>query len=93
MLPVSLPEFVAEVAKDDPTYPAWYEKKERYIAEHYTETPKLETYIVTVEVEVSFARENDGVLDEHDAEMWLKGGDVLTDNDGAYEIKSVRKKE
>ena len=28
---MSLPEFVQEVAKDDPTYPAWYEKKERYI--------------------------------------------------------------
>ena len=88
---MSLPEYVKEIAKSDPAYPEWYAKKERYIEEHYTETPKLETYVVTVEVEISFARENDGVLDAHDAEMWLKGGNLMHDYD-EYEIKSVRRK-
>lgn len=89
---VEVPEYVKEIAKDDPAYAEWYTKKEQYIEEHNTEHPQEDTYVVTVEMEITFARENDGVLNEEDAKMWLKGGDILQSNDGDYKILKVRKK-
>jgi hypothetical protein len=53
----------------------------------------LDTYTVTVELEVTFAQENDDVRSVADAEEWLKHGDILESNDGVYEILSVKKKE
>ena len=89
---MNIPDYVKEIAKDDPAYAEWYMQKEQYIKEHLTECPHEDTYVVTVDIEVTFARENDGVLNECDAEMWLKGGGILESNDGVYQVLKVRKK-
>jgi hypothetical protein len=71
----------------------WWAEREKRIEANYTDTPHLDTYTVTVELEVTFAQENDDVRSVADAEEWLKHGDILESNDGVYEILSVKKKE
>jgi len=69
----------------------WWAKREKWIDEHYTDTPHVDKYIVTVEIETSFARENDGVRNAEEAREWLNHGDIL---EIAEDLKviSVRKK-
>jgi len=59
---------------------------------YYTDTPHLDTYIVTVKIPITFARENDQVSNVAEAEAWLQRGDILESNDGEYEIVKVEKK-
>jgi len=63
-------------ALKDPEFYKWWSAKEKYVVRHYTENPHIDKYLVTVETEVEFARENDGVLNEHDVEMWLQAGEI-----------------
>jgi len=70
----------------------WWAQRAKWIEVNYTDNPQRDTYIVTVEVEITFARENDGVRNEAEAQEWLKHGDILESNDGIYEIVGVRKK-
>ena len=71
-----IPPYILEMAKEDPTYIAWWTAKEAHIEKHYTDNDHTDKYLVTLEVEVEFSRENDGVLNAHDALMWMKTGEV-----------------
>lgn len=62
------------------------------VPDYYTETPHLDTYIVTVRIPITFARENDQVANVAEAEAWLQKGDILESNDGTYEIVKVERK-
>ncbi len=89
-----IPDFITEQGSE---YIKWWKAKERYIEAHNTEDhpdhqDHTDKYLVTIEYEVEFSRENDGVLNAHDAEMWLKTGDIdwgMCD----FKILKIKKKE
>jgi len=68
----------------------WWAQRAKWIDEHYTENPHMDKYIVTIEVEISFAQENDGVHNVEEAEEWLKHGDIIESAED-YKIIKVRK--
>lgn len=68
----------------------WWAQREKWIEEHHTETPHIDKYVVTVEVEIAFAQENDGVRNAEEAAEWLRHGDVLESADD-YKIIKVEK--
>jgi hypothetical protein len=70
----------------------WAEREKR-IEKEYTDTPHLDTYIVTVRIPITFARENDGVANVEEAREWLEHGDILESSDEGYEIIKVEQKE
>lgn len=86
-----IPEYVIEASAGDPDFLDWYVKKEKYIEAHYTENPVLDTYVITLETTVQFARENDGVLNEDDVGKWLKIGEI--DLDPGHRIIKIKKVE
>lgn len=77
---IEIPDYIKEEAKKDPDYLIWWLAKEKRIAERNTEEHQGEehqdNYLITVEFEVAFSQENDGVLNAHDVEMWLRTGDL-----------------
>ncbi len=83
-----IPDFVA---KQGPGYVKWWARREAYIEKNYTDNPTIDIYLITLETEVQFARENDGVLSEHDVEMWLRTGQV--DLDPGHKILKIKKVE
>ncbi len=71
----------------------YWDEREARIEKEYTNTPHLDTYIVTVKIPITFARENDGVANVEEAREWLNHGDILESMDEDYEIIKVEKKE
>jgi len=68
----------------------WWAQREKWVDEHYTDTPHIDKYIITVEIETSFAQENDGVRNAQEAREWLNHGDIFEIAE-AVKIISVRK--
>jgi len=76
-----------------PSDDAWWFQREKWIEEHYTDNPHIDKYVVTVQIETSFARENDGVRNVQEAEEWLKHGSILEITEDVKVIKVERKEE
>jgi len=70
-----VPDYVKE---QGPEYVAWWVAREKLVEAHQDDPGDghIDKYVVTVEYEVRFSQEHDGVLNEHDVEMWLRTGDV-----------------
>lgn len=81
-----VPDYVKE---QGPEYVAWWEAREKLIEAHQYDSidGHIDKYMVTVEYEVPFSREHDGILNEHDVEMWLKTGDM---DFGALDQKIIK---
>jgi hypothetical protein len=81
-----VPDYVTE---QGPEYVKWWTAREAYIAAHYSETPTIDKYLITIETEVEFTRENDGVFNEHDVELWLRTGEI--DLDPGHQVIKIEK--
>jgi hypothetical protein len=68
----------------------WQAKRGKWIEEHYTETPHIDKYIITLELDAEFAQENDMVHNAEEAMEWLRFGDLGGIIDTATEIKVLK---
>jgi len=68
----------------------WWSKRDDWIEAHYIEHPHIDKYVVTVQIETSFARENDGVHNVQQAREWLRHGCILETAED-LKILNVRK--
>jgi hypothetical protein len=77
-------------AMKDPVFKKWWDEREKFIEIFYRDKgDHQDTYLITIQTEAVFSRENDGVVDELDVEMWLRVGEI--ELDPGYKIIDIKK--
>lgn len=79
-------------AMKDPIFKKWWDEREKFIeVSHIDENDHQDTYLITIQTEVVFSRENDGIVDEDDVKMWLRVGEIdLVPGHKVIDIKKVK---